>query len=85
MESAKTKLYGYDSYPDQIQRQSSAEDRGPVAGVASRVGKSGKSSISHGKGKGHVLHAGVNCVCNVCGSAHSCGCMANGTFSRAAF
>ena len=31
----------------------------------------GKSSISHGKGEGHVVHTGV---CNVCGSAHSCGC-----------
>ena len=25
----------------------------------------GKSGISHGKGEGHVVHAGVNCVCNV--------------------
>ena len=23
--------------------------------------------------KDHVVHAGVNCVCNVCGSAESCG------------
>ena len=23
------------------------------------------------------MHAGVNCVCNVCGSAHSCGCVVN--------
>ena len=37
----------------------------------------GKSGISHGKGEGHVVHAGVNCVCNVCGSAHSCGCVVN--------
>ena len=42
-----------------------------------RVGKSGKSGISHGKGEGHVVHAGVNCVCNVCGSTHSCGCVVN--------
>ena len=35
----------------------------------------------HGKGEGHVVHAGVNCVC---GSAHSCGCMVNGTCARAA-
>ena len=42
----------------------------------SRVGKSGKSGISHGKGEGHVVHAGVNSVCNVCGCAHSCGSMA---------
>ena len=48
--------------------------RGPVAGVGGRVGKSGKSGISHGKGEGHVVYASVNCVCNVCGSAHSCGC-----------
>ena len=47
-----------------------------------RVGKSGKSGVSHGKGEGHVVHAGVNCVC---GSAHSCGRMANGSFARAAF
>ena len=25
------------------------------------------------------MHAGVNCVCNVCGSAHSCGCVVNET------
>ena len=43
------------------------------------------TSISHGKGEGHVVHAGVNCVCNVCGSAHSCGCVVNGSFARAAF
>ena len=53
----------------QTQRQSSAGDQGPVAGVGGRVGKSGKSGISHGKGEG--LHAGVNCVCNVCGSTLS--------------
>ena len=40
--------------------QSSAGDQGPVAGVGYWVGKSG---ISHGKGEGHVVHAGVNCVC----------------------
>ena len=65
--------------------QSSAGDWGPVAGVGGRVGKSGKSGVSHGKGEGHVVHAGVNCVCNVCGSAHSCGCVVNGSFARAAF
>ena len=64
-EVQKQKLYGDDSYPGQLQRQSSARDRGPVAGV---VGKSGKSGISHGKGEGHVVHASVICVCNVCGS-----------------
>ena len=58
----------------------SAGDRGPVAGVG--VGKSGKSGVSHGKGEDHVVHAGV---CNVCGSAHSCGCVVNGSFTRAAF
>ena len=31
-------LFGDDSYPGQLQRQSSARDRGPVAGVGSRVG-----------------------------------------------
>ena len=35
-------------------------------------------SISHGKGEGHVVHAGINCVCNVCGSTNSCGCVVNG-------
>ena len=50
-----------------------------------RVGKSGKSGVSHGKGEGYVVHAGVNCVCNVRGSVHSCGCVVNGTFARAAF
>ena len=84
-EVRKQKIYGDDSYPGQLQRQSSAGDRGPVAGVGGRVGKSGKSGISHGKGEGHVVYASVNCVCNVCGSAHSCGCVVNGTFARAAF
>ena len=43
------------------------------------------SSNSHGKGEGHVVHAGVDCVCNVCGSTHSCGCVVNGSFAKAAF
>ena len=81
-EVRKQKLYGDDSHPGQLQRQFSAGDRGPVAGVGGRVGKSG---ISHGKGEGHIVHAGVNGVCNVCGSAHSCGCVVNGSFARAAF
>ena len=62
-EVRKQKLYGDDSYPGQLQRQSSARDWGPVAGVGGRVGKSGKSGISHGKGEGHVVHASVICVC----------------------
>ena len=37
------------------------------------------------QGEGHVVYASVNCVCNVCGSAHSCGCVVNGSFARAAF
>ena len=72
-------------YSIPYQHQSSAGDRGPVARVGGRVGKSGKSGVSHGKGEGHVVHAGVNCVCNVCGSARSCGCVVNGSFARAAF
>ena len=72
-EVRKQKLYGDDSYPGKLQCQSLAEDRGPVAGVGGRIGKSGKSGVSHGKGEGHVVHAGVNCVCNVGGSTHSCG------------
>ena len=43
------------------------------------------SGISHGKGEGHVVHTGVNYVYNVCGSAHSCGCVVKGTFARAAY
>ena len=81
----KHKLYGDDSYPGQLQRQSLARDRGLVAGVGGRVGKLGKSGVSLGKGEGHVVHADVNCVCDVCGFAHSCGCVVNGTFARAAF
>ena len=54
--------HGNDSYPGQLQHQSLAGDRGPVAGVGGRVGKSGKSGISHGKGEGYVVHAGVNCL-----------------------
>ena len=65
----KQKLYGDDSYPGQFQCRSLAGDRGPVAGVGgSRISL---VYISHGKGEGHVVHAGVNCVCNVCGSTHS--------------
>ena len=81
----KQTLYGDDSYPGQLPRQSSARDRGPVAGVGYRVGKSGKSGVPHCKGERHVVHAGVNCVCNMCGSAHSCGGVVNDTFARAAF
>ena len=44
-EVRKLKLYGDDSYPGQLQRQSSAGDRGPVAGVGGRVDRSGKSGI----------------------------------------
>ena len=44
MESAKT-----------ISCQSSPGNRGPVAGVGDRVGKLGKSGISHGKGEGCML------------------------------
>ena len=62
-------LYGYDSYLGQLQRQSSAGGRGPVAGVGDRVGKLDESGVSR---EGHVVHAGVSYVCNVCGSAHSC-------------
>ena len=36
-EVQKQKLYGDDSYPDQLQRQSSDGDRGPVAGVGGRL------------------------------------------------
>ena len=59
-EVRKQKLYGNDSHPGQLQHQSSAGDRGPVAGVGGRVGKSGKSGVSHGKGEGHVVF--VMCV-----------------------
>ena len=37
------------------------------------------SDVSQGKDEDHVVHTGVgvDCVCNVCGSAHSCGCVVN--------
>ena len=54
-EVRKQKLYSDDSYPGQLQRQFSARDRGPVAGVGGRVGNSGKSGISHGKGEGLLV------------------------------
>ena len=57
----------------------------PRSEIGGRDGKSDKSGISHGKGEGHVVHAGVNCVCNVYDSSHSCGCMVNDSFARAAF
>ena len=61
-----------------------AGDQGPVPGVEGRVGKSGKSGISHGNSEGPVVHAAW-CKCNVCGSTHSCGCVVNGSFARVAF
>ena len=61
----KQKLYGDDSYPGHLKRQLLARDRGPVAVVGGRV------AISRGKGESHVVHPGVNCVCNSCGSAYS--------------
>ena len=84
-EMRKQKLHGDDTYLGQLQRQSLAGDRGPAGGVGGRVGKSAKSGVSHGKGEDRVVHAGVNCVCNVCGSTHSCGCVVNSSFARAAF
>ena len=42
----KQKLYGDDSHPGQLQRQSSARDWGPVAGVGGRVGRL-VSLVSH--------------------------------------
>ena len=71
-EVRKQKSYGNDSYPRQLQQKSSAGHQAPVGG---RVGNSGKSGISHGKGEGHVVHAGEICVCNVCGFAHLCRCI----------
>ena len=44
-EVGKQKLHGDDSYPRQLQRQSSAGDWGPVAGVGGRVSR--VSLISH--------------------------------------
>ena len=51
----------------------------PWPEIRGRVGKSCKSDISHGKGEGHVVYAGVKYVC---GSAHA---VVNGSFTRAAF
>ena len=81
----KQKLYGDDSYPGQLQHQSSAGDQGLVAGVGGRVGKSDKPGISLGKGEGHVVHAGVNCIGGMYDSTNSHECVVNGTFARAAF
>ena len=47
MGSAIKKLYGDDSYPGQLQHHPSAGDRRRVAGIGGRVGKLGKSGISH--------------------------------------
>ena len=58
------------------------ESHTPIISDNMCLQKSGKSGISHGKGEGHVVHAGVNCVFNVCGSAHSCGCVVNDSFAR---
>ena len=76
----KQKLYGDDSYPGQLQRQSRAGSCcwSWGVGLVSQV-----SLVSHMvRVRHHVVHAGVNCVCNVCGS---CGCVVNGAFARVAF
>ena len=65
-EVRKQKLYGDDSYPGQLQRQSSAGDRGPVAGVGGRVGR-WVSLVSHMvRVRSHVVYASVNCVFVMC-------------------
>ena len=66
-EVRKQKLYGDNSHPGQLHRQSSARDRGPVAGVGGRVAK----SVSQMVRVRAMLCMLVCCVCNVCGSAHS--------------
>ena len=45
-EVRKQKLCGDESYRGQLQRQSSARDQGPVAGVGSRIAMSGKSDLT---------------------------------------
>ena len=67
MGSAKQKLYGDDSYPDQLQRQAWLEIWILLWSRVGKSDKSGKSGISHGNGEDHV---GVNYVYNVCDSAH---------------
>ena len=44
----------------QLYRQSSAAFWDPVGSWGWGWYKSGKSGISHGKGEGHVVHAGIN-------------------------
>ena len=80
-EVRKQKLYGDDSYPGQLQRQSSGPEIGVLllelgVGLVSRL-----SLVSH-----IVRVRAMLCmlVCNVCGSTHSCGCVVNGSFARAA-
>ena len=83
MGSAKQKLYGDDSYPGQLQPRPEIGSRLLELGVGlvSRV-----SLVSHMvRVRAHVVHAVVNCVCDMCGSAHSSGCVVNGSFARASF
>ena len=62
-----------------------ARDRGPIIEVWDRlISLVGLASHMVRVG-GHVVHAVVNCACNVSSSAHSNGCVVNGHFSRAAF
>ena len=76
----KQKLYGADS----CQPRPSAGDQEPVVGVVGRVSKLGKSGHSQG-----MLHECDECDISVpysvCGSAHSCGCVVDGSIARAAY
>ena len=80
-------LYDNDSYTGHLQFRPRPEIGVLLLEWGGRVGNSGKSGLSHSKGEGHIdgnMHAVVNCVCSVCGSAHSCRCVVNGSFARAA-
>ena len=58
MRSAKQKLYVENPYPGQLWFHPLVRDQGSVAGIWCRVGKSGRSGISHGKCVDH-LHVHV--------------------------
>ena len=91
-EARKQNLYGEDSCPSQRPCQTLAGDSRPVIGVGGlRDGKLGKFGSARVLGKGKLgkftsecACTGSDCVCSH-GSAHSGGCVVNGSVATAAY
>ena len=79
-------LYAAELCPGQLQSRSSAGDLGPVAGVGGfRVDKLGKFAHSRNKGMLHVNDNDVDSSANVCSSAHTYGCVIDGSVARTVY